>query len=159
MNHPGVWIMGDLADDDRMHGMGIVVEYAGRRESRNGSRRSRSRGTTRTSANSGAAAPSPDEVFDMLFAKQNAAADGFNRWTINDSRVPRRRTHASNVSAEAGQALSAAHAQRQRRHPSYSPAPPQLRADAFRRQADVRRDEGRGDGRRIPGDGDRFRSR
>jgi FtsP/CotA-like multicopper oxidase with cupredoxin domain len=29
MNHPGAWIMGDLADDDRGHGMGIVVEYAG----------------------------------------------------------------------------------------------------------------------------------
>ena len=29
MNHPGVWILGDLADDDRRHGMGIVVEYAG----------------------------------------------------------------------------------------------------------------------------------
>jgi FtsP/CotA-like multicopper oxidase with cupredoxin domain len=30
MNHPGVWVMGDLADDDRTGGMGIVVEYAGR---------------------------------------------------------------------------------------------------------------------------------
>jgi len=30
MNHPGVWIMGDTADDDRNHGMGIVVEYAHR---------------------------------------------------------------------------------------------------------------------------------
>jgi FtsP/CotA-like multicopper oxidase with cupredoxin domain len=30
MNHPGVWVMGDLSDDDRGHGMGIVVEYAGR---------------------------------------------------------------------------------------------------------------------------------
>ena len=29
MNHPGIWIMGDLSDDDRRHGMGIVVEYAG----------------------------------------------------------------------------------------------------------------------------------
>ncbi len=29
MKHPGVWIMGDLADDDRHHGMGIVIEYAG----------------------------------------------------------------------------------------------------------------------------------
>src|SRR6266478_1103978 len=27
MTHPGVWILGDLADDDRRHGMGIVVEY------------------------------------------------------------------------------------------------------------------------------------
>src|SRR3974390_2695435 len=29
MNHPGVWVMGDLADDDRQHGMGIAIEYAG----------------------------------------------------------------------------------------------------------------------------------
>ena len=28
MNHPGVWILGDTDDDDRRHGMGIVVEYA-----------------------------------------------------------------------------------------------------------------------------------
>jgi FtsP/CotA-like multicopper oxidase with cupredoxin domain len=28
MKHPGVWVIGDLADDDRGHGMGIVVEYA-----------------------------------------------------------------------------------------------------------------------------------
>jgi FtsP/CotA-like multicopper oxidase with cupredoxin domain len=31
MNHPGVWTMGDLADDDRSHGMGIVVEYSGQK--------------------------------------------------------------------------------------------------------------------------------
>src|SRR5260370_13401668 len=31
MNHPGVWIMVDTADDDRRHGMSIVVEYAGRK--------------------------------------------------------------------------------------------------------------------------------
>lgn len=36
MKHPGVWVMGDLADDDRGHGMGIVVEYAGERESPSG---------------------------------------------------------------------------------------------------------------------------
>src|SRR5262249_23543694 len=29
MKHPGIWVMGDLADDDRRHGMGIVIEYAG----------------------------------------------------------------------------------------------------------------------------------
>ena len=29
MKHPGVWVLGDLSDDDRGHGMGIVVEYAG----------------------------------------------------------------------------------------------------------------------------------
>ena len=31
MSHPGVWVMGDTGDDDRHHGMGIVVEYAGRK--------------------------------------------------------------------------------------------------------------------------------
>ena len=31
MNHPGVWIMGDLADDDRQHGMGswIIINTGG----------------------------------------------------------------------------------------------------------------------------------
>ena len=29
MNHPGVWVMGDMSNDDRHHGMGIVVEYGG----------------------------------------------------------------------------------------------------------------------------------
>jgi FtsP/CotA-like multicopper oxidase with cupredoxin domain len=28
MNHPGVWILGDLDNDDRRLGMGMVVEYA-----------------------------------------------------------------------------------------------------------------------------------
>jgi FtsP/CotA-like multicopper oxidase with cupredoxin domain len=31
MNNPGVWILGDVADDDRTRGMGVVVEYAGRK--------------------------------------------------------------------------------------------------------------------------------
>lgn len=31
----------------------------------------------------------PDEVFDMLFEKQDAALDGFNQWTINGVAYPR----------------------------------------------------------------------
>jgi FtsP/CotA-like multicopper oxidase with cupredoxin domain len=31
MSHPGVWVLGDLGDDDRKGGIGIVVEYAGRK--------------------------------------------------------------------------------------------------------------------------------
>jgi len=88
MNHPGVWILGDLADDDRHHGMGIVVEYA--------NQKSRAVWTppppfkwnyTRFGATS-TAPPSPDETIDMLFAKQNAAHEGFNLWTINGSAFP-----------------------------------------------------------------------
>jgi FtsP/CotA-like multicopper oxidase with cupredoxin domain len=83
MDHPGIWIMGDLSDDDRNHGMGIVVEYAG------------STGTPqwRTPAPFewdytlfGAKNPvpiTPDHTIDLVFAKDNAADAGFNRWTIN----------------------------------------------------------------------------
>jgi FtsP/CotA-like multicopper oxidase with cupredoxin domain len=83
MNHPGVWILGDLADDDRGHGMGIVVEYAGQR------------GKPQwiapkpfhwNYARFGKAASSPapfDEHIEMIFAKKNAAEGGFNQWTIN----------------------------------------------------------------------------
>ena len=30
----------------------------------------------------------PDETFDMLFEKDNAAMEGFNRWTINGAAFP-----------------------------------------------------------------------
>lgn len=30
LTNPGVWVLGDVADDDRGHGIGIAVEYAGR---------------------------------------------------------------------------------------------------------------------------------
>ena len=85
MKHPGVWVMGDLADDDRSHGMGIVVEYAGQSGKPqwikpkpfhwNYARFGK--------PNSGSKLPAPDETIDMLFFKRNAAREGFNEWTIN----------------------------------------------------------------------------
>jgi FtsP/CotA-like multicopper oxidase with cupredoxin domain len=92
MNHPGVWIMGDVADDDRHHGMGIVVEYAGAHGKPQwiapktfkwnyvhfGSR----------TGDKTAAPAQPDDVIEMLFEKQNAAIDGFNQWTINGVAYP-----------------------------------------------------------------------
>jgi len=82
MRHPGVWILGDTSDDDRKHGMGIAVEYAGYKGkpiwvapkpfhwdyTRFGTKD---------------APATPDDTLDLTFAKENAAADGFNRWTIN----------------------------------------------------------------------------
>jgi len=87
MNHPGVWIMGDTADDDRHHGMGIVVEYAGQKGKAQWIapppfKWNYSRFGVPT------AAPEADETFDMLFAKDNAAEEGFNRWTINGIAFP-----------------------------------------------------------------------
>ncbi len=87
MNHPGVWIMGDTADDDRNHGMGIVVEYANRTGKPTwlppmhgkwnynwfGSRKP---------------AQEPDETIEITFTKANAADQGFNRWEINGVAYP-----------------------------------------------------------------------
>jgi FtsP/CotA-like multicopper oxidase with cupredoxin domain len=87
MNHPGVWIMGDLSDDDRHNGMGIIIEYAG------------SGGKPQwinpkpfrwdyTHFGTGTAAVQPDETIEMVFEKVNAAFEGFNIWTINGKSYP-----------------------------------------------------------------------
>jgi FtsP/CotA-like multicopper oxidase with cupredoxin domain len=88
MNHPGRWIMGDLSDDDRRHGMGIVVEYAGRTGKAQWIAPPPFKWSYARFAKSGAIATSPDETFDMTFAKDNAAEEGFNRWTINGAAYP-----------------------------------------------------------------------
>ena len=83
MNHPGVWVMGDLADDDRRHGMGIVVEYAG------GSGRPRwvapkpFRWDYTRFGKADLAPAAPDETIEITIVKHNAALDGFNQWTLN----------------------------------------------------------------------------
>ena len=83
MNHPGVWILGDLDDDDRRHGMGIVVEYSGSAGKAQWVTPGPFRWNYARFAKNGAAPPTPDETFEMTFAKDNAADEGFNRWTIN----------------------------------------------------------------------------
>jgi len=85
MKNPGVWVMGDLGDDDRGHGMGIVIEYAGQKGK-----------PVWTPPKPfhwdytrfGPEQPDgihlvPDEVIEMTFKKQNAADQGFNSWAIN----------------------------------------------------------------------------
>jgi FtsP/CotA-like multicopper oxidase with cupredoxin domain len=88
MNHPGVWILGDLADDDRRHGMGIVVEYAGRVGPPQWIAPPHFRWNYARFAKPDAASAVPDETIDMIFEKQNAAEEGFNRWTINGVAYP-----------------------------------------------------------------------
>jgi FtsP/CotA-like multicopper oxidase with cupredoxin domain len=83
MNHPGVWVMGDLADDDRDHGMGIVVEYAGRTGKPRWSAPKPSKWDYTSFGKPSTAAATPDETIEMTFEKNNAALDGFNQWTIN----------------------------------------------------------------------------
>ena len=88
MTHPGVWIMGDVADDDRHHGMGIVVEYAGEKGEPQWIAPAPSLWNYTHFGKPGTSAPAPDETIEMTFAKDNAAAEGFNRWTINGVAYP-----------------------------------------------------------------------
>ena len=83
MKHPGVWVLGDLGDDDRNRGMGIMVEYAGHRgKPRWAAPKPFQWDYTRFDARGGTIA-APDEVIEMTFTKRNAAVHGFNEWTIN----------------------------------------------------------------------------
>jgi FtsP/CotA-like multicopper oxidase with cupredoxin domain len=88
MNHPGVWILGDLDNDDRRHGMGIVVEYAGSAGKAQWIPPAPFRWDYRRFAKVGTAPLSPDETIEMLIEKDNAAEEGFNRWTINGVAFP-----------------------------------------------------------------------
>ena len=88
MKHPGVWVMGDLADDDRRHGMGIVIEYAGAKGKPQWVAPKPFKWNYIHFGRASAADIAPDETFAMLFEKQNAASDGFNLWTINGVAYP-----------------------------------------------------------------------
>jgi FtsP/CotA-like multicopper oxidase with cupredoxin domain len=83
MNHPGVWVMGDLADDDRRHGMGTVVEYAGRRGKPQWVKPRPFHWDYTRFGSAGAPPATPDETIDITVVKRNAAAHGFNLWTLN----------------------------------------------------------------------------
>lgn len=88
MNHPGVWVMGDTDDDDRRHGMGIVIEYAGRSGRPQWIKPAPFHWNYAKFGSVQASAQVPDETFEMTFAKDNAAVDGFNRWAINGVSYP-----------------------------------------------------------------------
>jgi FtsP/CotA-like multicopper oxidase with cupredoxin domain len=88
MNHPGTWVMGDLAEDDRGHGMGIVVEYAGHQGKPVWLPPKPFHWSYSRFGKAGSIGNTPDETFDMTFAKDNAAEEGFNRWTINGAAYP-----------------------------------------------------------------------
>ena len=88
MNHPGVWIMGDLDDDDRGHGMGIVVEYARQKGKGQWIKPVPQHWSYLRFAKVGASSGPADETFDLTFVKDNAAEEGFNRWTINGVAYP-----------------------------------------------------------------------
>lgn len=83
MNHPGVWVMGDLADDDRGRGMGIVVEYAGHTGEPQWSKPKPFHWDYSLFGNPNGVPEPPDETMEFTIVKHNAALGGFNQWTLN----------------------------------------------------------------------------
>jgi len=81
MNRPGVWVLGDLADDDRAHGMGIVVEYAGAQGKPRWLKPPEAKWDYTRFGRVGAQTQA--QTLEMVFAKNNAARAGFNEWTVN----------------------------------------------------------------------------
>jgi FtsP/CotA-like multicopper oxidase with cupredoxin domain len=83
MNRPGVWVMGDLADDDRKHGMGIVVEYAGHKGKPQWIKLQPFRWDYTQFGEANGVPASPDETTEITIVKRNGALNGFNQWTLN----------------------------------------------------------------------------
>jgi len=85
MDRPGVWVFGEVSDDDRKRGMGIVVEYAGCGGDPNWRR------PIAAGWNYGGFGGKPGtrsqrascETLNMVFARQDGGRGGFCRWTVN----------------------------------------------------------------------------
>lgn len=83
MNHPGVWVLGDLDDDDRKRGMGIVVEYAGAKDLPRWMKPKPFHWDYTRFGDAHRSAHQPDERIEMTIVKHNGALHGFNQWTLN----------------------------------------------------------------------------
>ena len=84
MKRPGVWVLGDVNDEDRRRGMGIVVEYAGAKGKPAWKAASKAfRWDYRVFAASQATSQPPDETLEMTFAARDAARGGFTEFSIN----------------------------------------------------------------------------
>src|SRR4029079_15910660 len=79
MRHPGVWIMGDLADDDRGHGMGVVVEYDGKNGKTQWLNSKTCHWDYTQFGKRDIATTAPDQTIETTIVKHNAAEHGFNR--------------------------------------------------------------------------------
>jgi FtsP/CotA-like multicopper oxidase with cupredoxin domain len=85
MTQPGAWVLGDVGDD-RDHGMGIVVEYAGQKGKPQWEKPAQTKWDyTLFGRAPDGAGPAVDETIEMTLSKENAAMNGFNRWLVNGS--------------------------------------------------------------------------
>lgn len=90
MNNPGVWVLGATRDQDRMAGMGVVIEYAGK------SGEPQFIAPPQAPWNYGAftatgtapTRPEPDGRFELAFMMMPDNGQPFNRWMVNGKTWP-----------------------------------------------------------------------
>ena len=87
MSRPGVWIMGEIDDDYRKMGLGIVIEYANQRGEPQWSEPPKAQWNYTAFGRQGTV-PEPDGVFPLTFEKILGGRGGYNRWTINGKSWP-----------------------------------------------------------------------
>lgn len=83
MNQSGVWVLGDLDDDARGRGMGIVVEYAGAKGAPQWRKTPAFLWDYRRFGAQKAPLARPDQELTLTFTASPGAADGFDRFMIN----------------------------------------------------------------------------
>jgi FtsP/CotA-like multicopper oxidase with cupredoxin domain len=94
MNHPGVWILGELRDGARQSGMGVVVEYADRQQPSQWIAPPRSRWDYTIFGDSSPQTvphPEPGQTIDMVFEKVPGGPQGINHWLVNGKEYPHER--------------------------------------------------------------------
>ena len=92
MNLPGIWILGELRDEARASGMGIIVEYANHSQARpQWIPPPPARWDYTIFGKPGVAHTVPDETIDMTFEKIPGGPHGMNQWLVNGKQYPHER--------------------------------------------------------------------
>ncbi len=83
MKQPGVWVLGEINNEDRGRGMGIVIEYAGSAGPPQWKAPKPFRWDYRRFAKDERGTLPPDETIEMTFRSRVGARDGFDEFSIN----------------------------------------------------------------------------
>ncbi|MBV9332314.1 MAG: multicopper oxidase domain-containing protein [Alphaproteobacteria bacterium] len=83
MNQPGIWVLGEVDDDARKAGMGIVVEYAGMRGAPQWRSPASSRWDYTLFGNAPPRESAAPETRTLTFSARPGGRDGFDEFAIN----------------------------------------------------------------------------
>jgi FtsP/CotA-like multicopper oxidase with cupredoxin domain len=88
MNRPGVWILGELDDQIRNKGLGIVIEYENRNEGPRWIAPPRDATWDYTIFGNAQPVSDPAEIIPLVFRRKFAGNNWVDHWTINNKEFP-----------------------------------------------------------------------